>query len=135
MAVGAASTLAYAAIYLLLRLAMGADAANAIALALTAVGNTAANRRLTFGLRGRADLARQTALGVVVFLLALALTSGALAVLDALAPSPARWLELTVLVAASTVATVTRYFALRSWVFSPRRAARRRPSSQRPAGW
>jgi glycosyltransferase involved in cell wall biosynthesis len=135
MAVGAASTLAYAAIYLLLRLAMGADAANAIALALTAVGNTAANRRLTFGLRGRADLARQTALGVVVFLLALALTSGALAVLDALAPSPARWLELTVLVAASTVATVTRYFALRSWVFSPRTAARRRPSSQRPAGW
>ena len=33
--------------------------ANAAALALTAVGNTAANRRLTFGVRGREGLVRQ----------------------------------------------------------------------------
>ena len=36
-------------------------AANALALALTAVANTQANRRLTFGIRGRADLLRHHA--------------------------------------------------------------------------
>src|SRR4051794_12463882 len=44
-AVGVASTLAYALLYLLTRGALGAGLANVIALALTAVGNTAANRR------------------------------------------------------------------------------------------
>ena len=46
--------------------------ANALALAITAVGNTAANRRLTFGMRGRAGLVRQHALGAVVYVLTLA---------------------------------------------------------------
>src|SRR6185369_14551183 len=59
--------------------------------------------------------------GAVVFVLTLALTTGALAVLHGLDEAPARWLELTVLVAASLVATVTRYVALRTWVFTHRR--------------
>ena len=50
--IGAASTLAYAVLYLALRQAMPAQAANALSLLLTAVANTAANRRLTFGVRG-----------------------------------------------------------------------------------
>jgi hypothetical protein len=33
-------------------------------------------------------------------------------------PSPARGLELAVLMAASALATVTRYVALRTWVFA-----------------
>jgi hypothetical protein len=49
--------------------------------------------------------------------LTLALTTGALAVLHALDGAPARWLELGVLVAATLTATVTRYVALRTWVF------------------
>jgi hypothetical protein len=53
----------------------------------------------------------------MVFALTVALTSGALAVLHGLAARPSRWLELAVLVAASTCATVSRYIALRSWVF------------------
>ena len=105
---------------------VGAGGANALALALTAVGNTAANRRLTFGVRGRTDLIRHHIRGAVVFILTLALTTGALAVLHGLDEAPARWLELTVLVAASLVATVTRYVALRTWVFTHRR---RRPST------
>ena len=40
-------------LYLLLRGWTGAWTANALALLLTAIGNTAANRRLTFGVRGR----------------------------------------------------------------------------------
>ncbi len=57
----------------------------------------------------------------MVYLIALGLTAGALDVLTALDPRPGRLLEVAVLVAATTVATVTRYVALRSWVFARRR--------------
>jgi glycosyltransferase involved in cell wall biosynthesis len=120
MAVGAASTIAYALLYLALRGALGAGGANALALALTAVGNTAANRRITFGVRGRAGLLRQHAFGAIVFFLTLGLTSGALGVLHGLSAHPSHGLELGVLIVASTAATVTRYVALRTWVFARR---------------
>ena len=121
MLVGAASTVAYAVLYLLLRGPLGAGGANAAALALTAVGNTAANRWLTFGLRGRRGLVRQHLLGALVFLLTLGLTSGALAVLHGIDAAPVRTVELAVLLGASTGATITRFVALRSWVFAPHR--------------
>ena len=120
MAVGVASTIAYALLYLALHGALGAGGANALALAVTAVANTAANRRLTFNVRGRAGRLRQHALGAVVFFLTLGLTSGALGVLHGLSASPPRGVELAVLIAASTAATVTRYLALRTWVFARR---------------
>jgi putative flippase GtrA len=123
MAVGVASTVAYALLFLLLRPSLGPGGANAVALAVTAVANTAANRRLTFGVRGRTGLARQHALGAVVFLLTLGLTSGALAVMHALDATPPRAVELAVLIAASTAATITRYVALRTWVFARGRRA------------
>src|SRR3954454_1788160 len=106
MGVGVASTLSYALLFLVLRGWLGAAGANALALALTAVGNTAANRRLTFGLRGRTGLLRQHAIGAVVYVLTLGLTTGALAGLHGLAGTPPRWLELGVLIAAGTAATV-----------------------------
>jgi glycosyltransferase involved in cell wall biosynthesis len=122
LAIGVVSTLAYAILYMLLRGPLGAGAANALALALTAVANTQANRRFTFRIRGRAGLLRQHAAGGFVYLLALGLTAGALDVLRGLDRHPSRLLEVAVLVGASTVATVTRYVALRTWVFA--RAAR-----------
>ena len=118
MGIGVLSTLAYALLFLVMHGPLGAAAANAGALALTAVGNTAANRRLTFGVRGRAGLLRQHALGALVFFLTLGLTTGALAVLHGLDSTPTRPVELGVLIAASTAATVTRYVALRTWVFA-----------------
>jgi len=121
MGVGVLSTIAYALLFLLMRSPLGAGAANALALAVTAVGNTAANRRLTFALRGRAGLVRQHALGALVYLLTLGLTSAALAVLQGLDARPPRALELAVLVGASAAATITRLVALRSWVFARRR--------------
>jgi putative flippase GtrA len=132
MGVGILSTLAYALLFLLLRPELGADGANAASLALTAVGNTAANRRFTFGVRGRAGLVRQHVMGTIVFFLTLGLTSGALAVLHGLDSAPSRPLELAVLIVASTAATVTRYVALRTWVFrwaSKRRRLRERTST------
>jgi putative flippase GtrA len=121
LAIGVFSTLAYALLYLVLRGPLGAAGANALALALTAVANTQANRRFTFRIRGRAGLVRQHAAGAVVYLIALGLTAGALDVLTRLDHHPSRLLEVAVLVAATTVATVTRYVALRSWVFARRR--------------
>jgi glycosyltransferase involved in cell wall biosynthesis len=127
MTVGVMSTLAYALLFVLLRTPLGAVAANAFALALTAVANTAANRRFTFRIRGHAGLLRHHVSGAVVYLLTLGLTSGALGVLHGLDAAPSRPLELGVLLAASATATVTRYVALRSWVFA---RARRTPPPQ-----
>jgi putative flippase GtrA len=64
---------------------------------------------------------RQHALGALVYLLTLGLTSAALAVLQGLDARPPRALELAVLVGASAAATITRFVALRSWVFARRR--------------
>jgi putative flippase GtrA len=127
--IGILSTIAYAALYLLLRAPLGADGANALALALTAIANTQANRHFTFGLRGRAGLVRQHAAGALVYLLALGLTAGALDILRGLDPHPARALEVIVLVVASTLATVSRYIALKTWVFA--RASRPRSRTLR----
>jgi glycosyltransferase involved in cell wall biosynthesis len=120
LAIGVLSTLAYASLYLVLRVWLGSTSANAVALALTAVANTQANRRFSFGLRGRSGLVRQHAAGALIYLLALALTDGALQVLHALVANPGRGLELIVLVVASGCATISRYLALRSWVFGRR---------------
>jgi glycosyltransferase involved in cell wall biosynthesis len=118
MGIGVISTLAYAVLYLLLHPLLAAGGANAAALALTAVGNTAANRRLTFGVRGREGLARHHVRGAFVFVLTLALTNGALAGLHELDAAPSQTLELGVLLAAGFTATVTRYVAMRTWVFA-----------------
>lgn len=115
LAIGVVSTLAYALLYL-------AGASNALALATTAVANTAANRRLTWNVRGRAGLLRHHALGALVFLLTLALTSGALDALHAIAAQPARALEAVVIAAASVCATVTRFVGLRL-VFTHKRSS------------
>ncbi len=133
--IGVISTLAYALLYLVLRGALGPGGANALALALTAIANTQANRHFTFGLRGREGLIRQQLAGGVVYLLALALTDGALSVLGRLDPHPARALEVTVLVLASVLATVSRYIALRTWVFARRAESRPKPltGAQSPA--
>ncbi|GAC61920.1 glycosyltransferase [Gordonia sp. PS3] len=124
-AVGLVSTVAFALLYLLLRPA-GAQAANFLALAITAVLNTAANRRFTFGVRGRQDRARHHLFGWGVFLFGWAVTAGSLFALHRWNPDAGRALELAVLVASNLVATATRFVGLR-WVF------RRRPSVAAPA--
>jgi putative flippase GtrA len=120
-AVGVVSTIAHALLFLALRGVLGAAGANAVALGLTAIGNTAANRRFTFGVRGRADLLRHHLRGALVFVLTLALTNCALLVLHGVDASPPGAIELSVLVAANLTATVTRYVAMRTWVFAQRR--------------
>ncbi|MEU1277022.1 dolichyl-phosphate beta-glucosyltransferase [Streptomyces sp. NPDC005805] len=116
--VGAFSTLLYLLLYSAFRAGTGAQTANAAALLLSALANTAANRRLTFGVRGRRRVVRHQAQGLVVFGVGLALTSGSLAALDAASGGrPSHGTELAVLVAANLAATVVRFLLLRGWVF------------------
>ena len=74
--IGVTSTLAYILLYAVMRQIMGAQAANTVALLVTAIANTAANRRFTFGVSGAAGAGRHQLQGLVVFALGLALTSG-----------------------------------------------------------
>ncbi|HEX4215479.1 MAG TPA: bifunctional glycosyltransferase family 2/GtrA family protein [Candidatus Dormibacteraeota bacterium] len=122
IAIGAASTIAYLAIYLVLRLVAPAQLANLVALLLTAVANTAANRRLTFGVRGPERAGRHQLQGLVVFGVGLALTSGSLFLLHALTRSD-RLAELAVLIAANATATAVRFLLFRTWVFRPGRTS------------
>jgi putative flippase GtrA len=125
-AVGVASTLAYALLFLLLREPLGAYAANLLALVTTAVGNTAANRRLTFGVRGSTGAATHQLQGLIVFGLGLGLTSGALAALHTWVPTASHAAELLVLIVANALSTLLRFIAYRSWIF--------RAHTARPAG-
>lgn len=119
-AIGAASTIAYLVLFTLLHGVMGAQVANLLALLVTAVANTAANRRFTFGVRGRGRASRHHVEGLIVFGIALAITSGSLAALHAVG-NPSHALELLVLVGANLAATVVRFILLRGWVFHPHR--------------
>ncbi|MFI7553417.1 glycosyltransferase [Micromonospora sediminimaris] len=111
-AVGVVSTCAYLLLFTLTRGALGAQPANLLALLLTAVANTAANRRLTFGIAGRRHVTRHHVQGLLAFALGLALTSGSLAILHA-ATTPDRAVELAVLLAANLAATALRFTLLR----------------------
>jgi putative flippase GtrA len=116
--IGAASTAAYLLLFVTLRGFTASQTANLLALLVTAVANTSANRRLTFGVRGRRDAAKHQGQGLVVFGVGLVLTSGALAALSVLSSTPARGVELSVLVLANLVATLLRFLLLRRWVFA-----------------
>jgi putative flippase GtrA len=116
-AIGVLSTLAYLLLYLALRTGLGAFGANLVALVLTAVANTAANRRLTFGVRGRQRAVAHQFQGLIVFGLGLVLTTGALALLGRWLPDAGQGVELLVLVAANALATLLRFVAFRSWIF------------------
>lgn len=118
--VGGLSTLFYLVLYSAFRQFGGSQIANALALLVSAVANTAANRRLTFGVRGRGGAVRHQAQGLVVFGIGLALTSGSLAALNAASSDPAHSTELAVLIAANLAATVLRFLLFRAWVFPDR---------------
>jgi putative flippase GtrA len=121
-AIGVLSTLAYLLLFLGLRTVVGAQPANLVALLLTAVANTAANRRITFRIRGGPGAGRAQLQGLFVFALGLALTSGTLAALHAVAARPSRGTEVLLLVAVNALATLLRFVLFRGWVFrGPRR--------------
>ena len=84
--IGVVSTAAYVVLYAVLRSAMPAQPANGVALITTAIGNTVANRRLTFGSDGRRTAWQDQAVGMLALGMALVITTGALDLLQALGP-------------------------------------------------
>ncbi|HEY6057360.1 MAG TPA: glycosyltransferase [Candidatus Limnocylindrales bacterium] len=127
--IGVASTVAYILLYGGLRTVASAPLSNALALVGTAIGNSAANRRLTFEVRGSDGLARHHLTGLLALGIALAITSASIGLLSVVAPQAGRGVELMVLVVANAVATVVRFVLLRTSITSPR--ARVMPNSPR----
>ncbi|GAB7519077.1 hypothetical protein TSUKUMMB_39580 [Rhodococcus sp. no. 34] len=107
----------YLLLFLILRVYCASQLANVLALLISAIANTAVNRRFTFGIRGTAGIIRQYLQGLVVFALGLVVTSGALLVLHSRTAEPSRTLEVSVLIAANVIATIVRFLGLRR-VFS-----------------
>ncbi len=122
-AVGVLSTIAYALLYLLFAAVMDGFVANFLALLITAIANTAANRRFTFGIRGRTGVAVHQFQGLIVFGIAWLITSGSLLELHLINPRAGTVADLIVLTFANLLATVLRFVLLRVWVFRSRRRA------------
>ena len=112
-AIGIVSTVAYVGPYALLRPFMPAAGANAVALVATALGNTAANRRFTFAVRGRAGIARDQLAGLVALVATLGITSVSRAALEVVVPGAPHAIEVVILVAANGAATLVRFVVLR----------------------
>jgi len=115
--VGVASTLAYGLLYLWFRGSVTAQAANLLALLVTAVGNTAANRRFTFGVTGPRHAVRHQLQGLAIFLAGLGVTSGALWLLESGGGRGQHGIEVAVLTGANLFVTMMRFVLLRAWVF------------------
>ncbi|MEU8246203.1 bifunctional glycosyltransferase family 2/GtrA family protein [Nonomuraea sp. NPDC048916] len=120
--VGVISTAAYLLLFSLLREMTPVLAANAVALLVTAVANTAANRRFTFGVTGPAGALRHQVEGLIAFLVGLVLTTGGLALLP---DGVSHEVQLVAVVIANACATLVRFLLLRVWVFHPNRRTAR----------
>ncbi|GAA0578215.1 bifunctional glycosyltransferase family 2/GtrA family protein [Kribbella sandramycini] len=116
-AVGVLSTVAYALLYLVLRQGMPAQVANVLALLITAVGNTALNRRITFGVRGVEGRWRHQLRGLVTFGIGWSLTACSLWLLHTAVAVPHQAVEVVVLTLANLAATIVRFTLFQAWVF------------------
>jgi putative flippase GtrA len=116
--VGVLSTALFAILFVILAGPLGMDpvAADVVALAISAAANTAANRRVTFAQRGRAGRRRHYSAAVVVGLLPLTLTVGALAAARGAGVTSLGG-DLAILTVVNGAAAVGRFLLLRRWVF------------------
>ncbi|WP_256788996.1 bifunctional glycosyltransferase family 2/GtrA family protein [Frankia sp. AvcI1] len=119
--IGTISTLSYVVLYALLRAVLSAFDANLLALCVTVVGNTWANRRFTFRRTGRQRWARQFVESAMVFGVGLIISSAALAILHLLWQTSGVLSEIVTVLASGVLATIVRFMLLRAWVFHPDR--------------
>ncbi len=117
--IGLLSTVAWLLLWLALRPALGAFAANALALIICSVPNTAANWRLTFA--GRAPFHRRDRIvgGLALLAASLVATTFALAVAIGVGATSAA-AEGVALLLANGVVAFARFVLLRAWVFRGR---------------
>jgi putative flippase GtrA len=117
--VGLASTALHLGLFAWLAAALpSAQTANLLALLLATVANTAANRRWTFGVRGRHGLGRQHLQALAVFGLTWAMSSAALLLVGSITSRPGAALQTAAIAVANLAATVVRFVLMRRWIFS-----------------
>jgi putative flippase GtrA len=117
--VGVISSFAALGIFLILRDLVGSLWANAVALAVTGLANTAANRRWTFGRTGTSGRPSEWARASTVHAVGLLLTTGSLLIARAI-DGGALGTELVLLGLASGLATGLRFLLMPAWVFRRR---------------
>ncbi|WGM18944.1 GtrA family protein [Paenarthrobacter sp. OM7] len=115
--VGVVCTASSLAIYALLRPWIDPQLANAVALIVTSLMNTALNRRLTFKITGKNKRTRDHLSGVIVIAIALVITGGSLGVLHLIRPEATVTEELWTTTLSGFVATAVRFTLLRHWIF------------------
>ena len=117
--VGVISTLGYLFLFVAWRPILGTLGANAVAMAIATLFNTAVHRELS---RTRDGLLRRGRIILVVtslYAISLALTTGALLIAGLVAPG-ALVPELVAITVANAVAAIFRFSVLRAWIFRPR---------------
>ena len=116
--VGVLSTLGYLFLFVAWRPLMGPLGANAVAMAIATLFNTAVHRELSRSTDGQARRGRLLAVAGGLYVLSLGLTTLGLLVAQWLAPS-ALLPELVAITVANLVAAVFRFAVLRAWIFRP----------------
>ncbi|UVJ38179.1 GtrA family protein [Arthrobacter sp. CJ23] len=115
--VGVICTATSLALYALLRQWIDPQFANAAALIITSVMNTALNRRLTFKITGSRKRMQDHLNGLIVIAVALVITGGSLGILHWFHPGATVTEELWTTTLSGFLATAVRFTLLRHWIF------------------
>ncbi len=124
--VGIVSTLGYLFLFVAWRPMLGALGANAVAMAIATLFNTAVHRELSQTRDGQLRRGRMIAVVGSLYAISLALTTLALLIAGLIAPD-ALVPELIAITAANAVAAIFRFTVLRAWIFRPRVLTTREP--------
>ena len=116
--VGVVSTLGYLFLFIAWRPLLGAFAANAVAMAIATLFNTAVHRELSQGSDGHARRGRLVVVAGGLYLVSLAFTTLGLVVAQWAAPG-LLIAELAAIAVANLAAAVFRFSVLRAWIFRP----------------
>jgi glycosyltransferase involved in cell wall biosynthesis len=125
--VGAISTLGYLFLFVAWRPILGALGANAVAMAIATLFNTAVHRELSHSRDGQMRRGRMVLVVASLYAISLALTTGALLITGVVA-SGSLVAELIAITVANAVAAVFRFGVLRAWIFRPRGMSTPAPS-------
>lgn len=117
-AIGVASTVLNVVLFFGFNLAMGAQLANILALIICTAINTAANRRITFGVKTREGATKVQLQSLVLLVITWACTAGALWLLTRHDPHSSHAMQSVVQLGGNVIATVIRFVLLRKW-FAP----------------
>jgi putative flippase GtrA len=122
-AIGVVSTILYTALYLGLRTAISAVAANLCTLLIVGALNTEANRRWSFNRAVKPGLVMHSR-AAILFIATYAFTTASVVVLHQIAPRAGSAMEILVLMASYGLMTMVRFIGLDRWVFSRRERKR-----------